>query len=248
MRPVLFRIGPLSIYSYAFFLWIGLTLGLVAGSLTAKAIGLPEARVFVVTSLLMVPALAGSRLAHVMGHWREYRDSLGQVFRPGVRGLAMLGGFVAALAVSIPVVPAAGLPFWRFWDVGVVTILVGMVPTRLGCLLTGCCGGRASASWVAMMLPDARGVWARRLPMQAFEAVTGLALLGLAMWMVRAPSGVASLTVISGYGLVRLALDPWRDGTRPVVAGLSGHQILCAGMTVAGLVALTWRLVGPDAT
>ena len=56
-------------------LYLGLVAGVVVGDIAARRAGLSTFRVYVVTCLLMVPALAGARLLHVAGHWSFYRQN-----------------------------------------------------------------------------------------------------------------------------------------------------------------------------
>jgi prolipoprotein diacylglyceryltransferase len=88
-----------------------------------------------------------------------------------------------------------------------------MVFTKAGCLLHGCCVGRPSESFLAFYLPDARGVWRRRLPAQLFEA-------GLAVLILLGSSQVASrlqfegslfLCSLAAYAAGRWMLEPARE-------------------------------------
>jgi prolipoprotein diacylglyceryltransferase len=212
MRRVLLTWHGISIYSYPALLYAGLVLGFAAGNVAAHQTGMNTGAVFVATVLLMVPALVGSRLLFVANHWPLYRREPGRIWRRAEGGAALYGGLILALAVSPPLLAALHLPFGAFWDVGVVTALVGMVCTRVGCLMNGCCAGRPSEHWLALQLPDQAGVWQRRYPTQLLEAGLGVALLvGVAVfWSHRPFAGAAFLLALAGYALGRFALQPLR--------------------------------------
>jgi len=106
-----------------------------------------------------------------------------------------------------------GLPFGAFWDAATFTMLLGMGFTRIGCLLNGCCGGRATRAWLALDLPDHRGVWQRRYPTQLMEMTLALTLVGAAfMLRSRAPfSGAIFCSALVAYGTGRFFLERLRE-------------------------------------
>ena len=117
--------------------------------------------------------------------------------------------------LSIPLLRAMHLPFAEFWDAATFTILLGMVFTRVGCLLNGCCSGRPTGGWFGLNLPNHRGVWRRRIPTQLLEMLWAATLLGAAtMTRDRAPfAGAVFCSAVVTYGVARLVLEPLRDNT-----------------------------------
>jgi phosphatidylglycerol:prolipoprotein diacylglycerol transferase len=218
MRPVLFRLRGVPIYSYPAMLYVGMVTGVVAGNRVAHAIGLDAFRVFVAIFLLIVPALLGARLLWVACNWSLYRRDLRRIWDRGDGGAAQYGGLLLILPLSIPVLAVLGVPFAAFWDVAAIAILVAMIFTRAGCLLNGCCSGRPARVW-GLRLPNHAGVWEKRIPSQCLEA--GLASLLLAVaaltWGRMPFPGALCLCMVGGYGAGRLVLESTReqpDGSR----------------------------------
>src|SRR5262249_35439152 len=149
----------------------------VGGTYGGSLHGLDPARTFAAMLLLILPALVGARLLHVAAHWPAYRRDPGRIWRRSEGGAAMYGGLVLAFLLSLPLLAGLSLPVGAFWDAATVTMLIGMVFTRAGCLLNGCCAGRPAEGPLALWLPDARGVWRRRLPTQLLEGGLGAVLL-----------------------------------------------------------------------
>ena len=112
----------------------------------------------------------------------------------------MYGGLPIALLLSVPLLAALRLPFGAFWDVTMFTILVGMIFTRIGCLLNGCCAGRLSGTWLSAYLPNHLGVWNRRIPTQCLETGWAAVLLVCAMtiWQWLPFTGELFLVVTAG--------------------------------------------------
>jgi phosphatidylglycerol---prolipoprotein diacylglyceryl transferase len=229
-----------AIGSYPAFLYLGVVFGLAAGNLAAHAFGLNAARVYVAGLLLVAPALVGARLAFVAGNWSDYRRTPGLVWRRSTGGQAMYGGLVI-VPVSIPLLAVLHVPFAVFWDVTTFSLLTGMVFTRVGCLLTGCCAGRPTESRFGMVLADARGVGARRIPTQVLEAGLGAAILAgaAALSASHPPPGSVFAASLAAYAVGRLFLQPLRERQRRVV-GIAAPRIASVALLMP---AVAWIVV-----
>lgn len=213
MRRVLFSLHGVDVHSYPALLYVGLLCGVYAGYGAATTMPIDPDRAFAGILILIVPALVGSRLWFVLTHWQVFRREPRRLWRRGEGGAALVGGLLLAVALSPAVLAALGLPFATFWDAATFTMLVGMIFTRMGCLLNGCCGGRPSEGRLALRLPDHSGRWERRHPVQLLELVTAVTLLGGAVAIATAPPfpGAVFVFALAGYGCARSILDPLRE-------------------------------------
>lgn len=238
MRPVLFTFRGRPVWSYPALLYVGLVFGLVVGNVAANLRGLDGVRVYLATLLLLVPALAGARLAYVVGHWGLFREDLRSIWRHSVGGQAMYGGLLA-VPISLPLLDALAVPFWAFWDVATFTMLTGMVFTRVGCLLNGCCVGRPTEGRFGLVLRDRAGVARRRVPSQLLEAGMGAVVLaGVSAIPTQAPPGTVFLAALVGYGLGRVLLQNIREEEHRVARFRSQRvaSLVLAGIAVALLL------------
>jgi phosphatidylglycerol:prolipoprotein diacylglycerol transferase len=243
MRRILWHGHGLTLYSYPTLLYLGLVVGIIAGNAAAHAAHLDAARVFIATLLLLVPALSGARLLFVAAHWEVYRRQPQRIWRRSEGGAALYGGLPLMLLCSVPLLALLHLPFGAFWDVATFTILVGMICTRAGCLLNGCCAGRVTNGWLALPLPDVSGHTQRRIPTQLLEmGWAALLLLGALMLWPRLPfAGALFLYLMAGYGLGRLLIEPTRAehdtvGPRGLLAL---HSLISLALIAIALGALT---------
>jgi len=213
MRRILFSWRGQNIYSYPAMLYAGLLAGVFVGAHVAQSSGMSADRFAVAVVILLVPALVGSRLYFILTRWDIYRHHLDRIWRRTEGGMAMYGGFILVVPLSIPLLRSMGLPFGSFWDAAVLTILLGMAFTRVGCFLNGCCAGRPSDAWFALFLPDHHGVWQRRVPTQIMEMTFAMTLFGTAL-ILRSYSpfpGAMFCLVVATYGLGRSYLESLRD-------------------------------------
>jgi prolipoprotein diacylglyceryltransferase len=242
MRRILFRWRGITVWSYPAMLYVGLVVGVFAGNAAAHASGLDPFRTFVASIILFIPALIGARLLFVASHWDIYRADLPRIWDRSDGGQAMYGGLPSALLVSVPLLAALRLPFGAFWDIGAITILTGMIFTRFGCLLNGCCAGRPSDKWFSVYLPNARGVWQKRVPTQYLEAAWATVLLvsAIGLWHSMPFRGGLLVFVTAGYCSGRLVLESMREhfhGAR----GFTIQHAISVCMIVSSIAVLTAR-------
>ena len=196
--------------AYKVMLYLGCVAGVYAGAAVAVGRGLDASRFALVTIALLVPAFIGARLWFVVRH-----GPVAGLLDRSQGGAGLFGGLVVAVVVSVPVLRLAGLPFWTFWDAASVTMLVGLVFTRFGCLMNGCCTGRPTHSWLGVELPNVFGHRERRYPTQVLEAALAAVLLIAALAIRnRISDGAVFVGVVILYCAGRAVLQPLREDTR----------------------------------
>jgi phosphatidylglycerol---prolipoprotein diacylglyceryl transferase len=239
MRRILFQWLGIRIYTYPAMLYLGVVFGVIGGTYTAALHGLDPTRVYSAMLLLLLPTLVGARLLFVASHWEVYRREPSRIWRRSEGGAALYGGLLASFLFSLPLLAALGISVAGFWDAAAIAMLIGMVLTRFGCLLNGCCAGRPTDGALALHLPNEQGVWYRRVPAQPLEA--GLAVLLLVISITarsRFPfDGVLFLTALAGYGLGRWWLESTRE-TIDRVGSLSLHRSISASLVALSTVGL----------
>lgn len=193
-------------------LYVGTVTGIVVGNRAAHAVGLDAFRVWIATLVLFAAALVGARLLFVAAHWPAYRHDLARIFNRNEGGAAQYGGLLVALPLSWPLLAILNVPFAAFWDIAVITILVAMAFTRVGCLLNGCCAGAPSQRF-GINLPNHRNEWRRRVPTQILEGAFAVVLLvwGLGLWSSLPRPGTLFLLLTGSYAAGRFVLESARE-------------------------------------
>ncbi len=234
MRRVLFQCGRIKIHAYTAMLYIGVVFGVTGGTYTAALHGLDSGKVYAAMLLLVLPALVGARLLYVASHWEIYRLELSRIWRRSDGGAALYGGLLVSVLISLPLLSVLGIPLGAFWDAATVTILIGMVFTKVGCLLNGCCAGKLTESRIAICLPNGHGIRCNRLPAQILEAgLAAFLFIGSFVTWDRLPfDGALFLSASAAYGVGRWAIEPTRE-TIDRVGRISLNRAISAGL--AGL-------------
>lgn len=236
MRRVLFSVHGVPIWSYPTLLYLGLVCGFYVMYAIAPSVGMQRVPAAIATLIMFVPAIVGARIWFVLDHWAIYRRDPRRIWRHSDGGMTLYGGLVLALVLSPVVLAPLGLKFAAFWDGATFTLLVGMIFTRVGCLLNGCCCGRRSDGRFGLRLPDHTGRWERRYPVQLLELATALVLLGgpAALLAVDAPRGTIFVFAVTGYAAARLVIDRLRE--RPTDAS-AGRPVALAAFLVCSVLA-----------
>ena len=227
---------------YAVMLYVGLVTALAVADRLARWSGIDPTRL-VAAFLIAIPVcLAGARALAVVLKWSHYRARPREILRFANGGAAMYGALPPLLLLSIPLSRWLEIPVGMFWDAALVSILAGMIPTRLGCLGAGCCAGKRTTSRLGLFLHGAR-----RYPSPLFEALLGAALLAASLlsWGRLPFPGALALGICAGYGAGRFALEELREERARRFAGLGALQWMSAALFVLGVGGLSVGWGGP---
>jgi phosphatidylglycerol:prolipoprotein diacylglycerol transferase len=213
----LLTIGSVKVSSYFLLLYLGIVIGVFAGATVASGEGIHPRDFSLVTSILLIPAFIGARLAFIVQNLSFFRGDIGRIWRRDEGGAMLYGGLILSVMASMPLLGVWRLPFWQFWDAASITMLTAAIPARIGCMLNGCCVGRSTDGGLGVWLPDIRGSWKRRYPTPLLEALLCLVILLFALALRRnnSSSGTTFLGVVASYGSVRALLELTRETTAP---------------------------------
>jgi len=189
--------------------------------------------------LIYVAALAGAffgaKLVYLAAegwlHWHDENRWLILATGKSITG-ALLGGYVGVEVAKRLLGYRNATGDW-FAIIAPVGIMLG----RVGCVLHGCCLGRAcEAAWFTVN--DAHGI-ARWPAAQVELAFNALALGGVLLlrWK-KTQLGQHFHLYLMAYGLFRFVHEFWRE-TPQLLGPISGYQI--ASLCVVALGAVGWR-------
>ena len=215
---------------------VGAIVALTVQSLLASHAGLPASRVFWLSLVACLVGVAGAKLYYVVGHLVKGDLRTGLSMLTG--GMCIQGfvlGAIATLVIGAPVADVGVLPLL---DVTAPALLFGMTIGRFGCLLGGCCAGRATASRWGLWSSD-RQLGMRRIPTQLLESTValliGVVAAGLVFTGPLQPSGTIFVGAIAAYTFGRQLLFPLRAGPRHTSHGRIFTMAVAAVVLVAAI-------------
>ncbi|MBI4355132.1 MAG: prolipoprotein diacylglyceryl transferase [Candidatus Omnitrophica bacterium] len=262
MHPILFRLGPITVYSFGVMLALGVFLvAWSAARMMARWRQRPvtdaptDAQVYDLVLWMLVAGLVGGRAFFVALNWRDYLSRPWEIAALWHGGLVYYGSLAGGWGAMVWYLRRRRLPILRTIDFLAPFIPIGQAVGRVGCFLNGCCYGKPAA-WLGVRLP---GHPEPLHPVQLYESVGCLILFAALLTLQRTawraklsdPSGWAgrwthpgmiTALYLVGYSLLRFALEFWR-GDNPVVwLGLTLPQLMSIVIVFLAGGWLVWRV------
>jgi phosphatidylglycerol:prolipoprotein diacylglycerol transferase len=259
MYPVLFEISWFTIHSYGFMLALSFLVGIYVAKRRAGKFGIEPNHIMDLSVYIILGAVIGSRLLYVAFHLGEYRNIL-DMFALWQGGATLYGGLILTVLLSYAFTAKRRLKFLDMADVISPSIALGIMFTRAGCFLSGCCYGKPTTLPWGVHFPDgcAAHIYSIRMadqlalpsvhlhPAQLYAAVYGLIIFVLLLLIERRVSkrGGTFGAFLLLYGLSRFALDFFRfyEENMRVFLDLSLNQFLSIGLAVLGVILLVRKV------
>lgn len=173
MRPILFHIGPLPVYSFGAMIALGVFLSLFLLNGKSRRTGFPSSPE-IAADLVFVTVLSGflgGRLFYIFENAAFYLREPLNVFALWEGGLIFYGGVAGSLAGLFIAMKMKKIPYGKGLDFLIPYVALTHAFGRIGCFLNACCTGKPCD------LPWAVTVEGARLhPVQIYEAVFNFGL------------------------------------------------------------------------
>ena len=241
MHPVLFTIGPITLYTYGAMMVVAFLAA--TGLAVQDARTLPREWVAIAPEQLMdfacvslLGGVIGGRLLYVGLQWDAFLRQPLEMPAVWHGGLVWYGGLFGGLLGGWLYVRRKRLAFLRVMDQFIPFGALGHAIGRVGCFLNGCCYGRPTDAWYGVTFPGhAHPV----IPTQLIEAGALTVLYGLLRRMRRPrllqyPGRVFGWYLVS-YAVLRFLIEFLRGDQTALWAGLTLQQLVSGGVFAAGL-------------
>ncbi len=250
--PVEFHIGPLQVHTYGIGLALTFWFGFVYFERRLKRAGYPTDWFVPVFLWIILAAVVGARVLHVVTNLTYYTANPGDVFAIWHGGLSSFGGLLFAVPTGIILTRrrCPELPLGRALDLAAPVLLACWAMGRLlGPQLMVAGGGHRTTQWFGMYYAGQPG---RRLPVPIFQALEDftvyLVLIGIEHYLNRWPDGSRRVgypagTVI-GVGMILWGIE--RSLDEHLWLGEDGRlgsdlvQLAGVALVLGGIVIL-WR-------
>lgn len=136
VNPILFKIGPLTVYSYGLMLGIAFIVASYLLTVEFKRRNLDVNYATEETLLAIIFGIIGSKLLHLIENWSEFlEDPIGMAFSPG--GLTFYGGFILAFIAIVIYFRRKKISFLYAADATAPSLAIAYGIGRIGCHLAG---------------------------------------------------------------------------------------------------------------
>ena len=260
MHPDLFRLGPFTLHAYGTMLALSFLAGVLLARARAPKRGVAERDVMDLFQLLVLSAIVGARILFVVFHLDAYAGRWWHMAAIWEGGLTLYGGILLCFVSAWLFLRHRKVPFLRMADVMAPSLGLGIMLTRIGCFLNGCCYGlpthsplgvcfppHSEAERTAASLATGHGFTGDCIPIhpaQLYSSLGGLVILVtlLALDRRRPYEGFTFANFLLLYAVHRFTVDQFRYYEDAMtVWSLSVNQWLSIGFLVAGIL-LHWRL------
>ena len=222
--------------------------GLWTAARRAPRAGIASEKISDVGLWLIIGAVIGARALYVATYWRE--DFAGrpiwEIFMVQHGGLVFYGGLIGASLACIVYARRQRLSLWKVADILAPSIALGYVFGRIGCLLNGCCYGRAcDLPWAIHFPPEHSTGGVPVHPTQIYDSLLNLVFYAALALLFRRKrfDGQVFATYLMGYALLRSFVETFRGdySQTHLHGGLTPAHLVSVGIFVAGAV-LFWAL------
>ncbi|MGB9791558.1 MAG: prolipoprotein diacylglyceryl transferase [Thermacetogeniaceae bacterium] len=218
MHPILFQWGSLKVYSYGFFVALGILAATIFLAKKVERQGRSAQFVIDLVVLAVFAGVIGARLAYVFLYDPGYYLSHPlRILMINQGGLAFYGALVFGLLACGLYMrrnsKKIGISLLSLFDLAAPAVALGYAIARIGCFLNGCCYGVPTDLPWGVVFPAVDGL--RRHPTQLYSMLSGLLIFLILESLqprMRFRGQSFSLFLIL-YGLSRCLIEQFRENT-----------------------------------
>jgi len=233
MHPILFSIGPITIYSYGVMLATAVLVCTYLLSRDARRYNISAETAYDLVFWCMLGGIIGARIFYVFIEWPYFSGNLMEIPMLQKGGLAWQGGFLGGVLAGVWFARRQKLTLKPLLDLAAPYIALGQSIGRVGCFLNGCCYGKPVA-W-GIYFPTHQ---ARLYPTQLFETA-GLFIIFLILKNAQTKPhrpGFIFVFYLWLAAIERFIVEFYRADHDLLWGSLSLAQYVALGVFAAGLV------------
>ena len=244
MHPILFKIGPLTIYSYGAMVALGFGLATLLIYARAAKFGLDKDKIIDLVIIILVVGIIGARALYVFLNLPHYMANPMEVPNLSKGGLVWYGGFLSALFAAIWYIRKKRIDFWAVADLMAPYIALAQSFGRIGCFLNGCCYGIevAPGSPFAVTFPCES---ISRQPTQIYSSIALFSIFVILMlWQERRHFyGEIFLCYCLLYSFKRFFMEFLRGDNPHLMLGLTLSQYISIAIFLASLLVFLYKVI-----
>ncbi len=146
MHPILFEIGPLTVYSYGAMLALAFVVGIWLATRQARREKVPANTMLDLSLVALITGIIGARILFALLNLDYYSKHPFESIMFWQGGLIYSGGLILGTLCAILFLKVRRLNIWKVIDIYAPSLAIGQAIGRIGCFLNGCCFGRP-VSW-----------------------------------------------------------------------------------------------------
>lgn len=241
MHPILFKIGPLTFYTYGFFVFLGILCGYLFALKESRRYGIEKDKVSDLLFWALLSGFISARLLYIVINWKDFLDApLGFILSGS--GFVFYGGLVGGVLSLCFFIKKYKLSFLKTLDLLAPALSLGHSLGRIGCFFYGCCYGKPASSFIGIAFPPGSPAGYMQLPVIPTQLISSffIAVIFVILLVVRDKKffkGAVFLSYISLYSIFRFIIEFYRGDERGFFLFFSISQWLSLIFLVFALIA-----------
>lgn len=253
MKPRIVELLSIPLPDYGILLSLSLLAGILWTNRAMKQRGFPETYRSSILLLSVASVLIGAKLFYLLQFPGSFKSAPLALLR---NGFSLYGGLLGLTAAVLWSSLRFGHSSLAVLDAMAPALALGLVFTRIGCFLAGCCFGKPTELPWGVRFPIGSGAWLQQVrdgivpadaaltlpihPTQLYEAAFGLALLALAVTLPprTTVAGRLFFSLVGLYAIFRL----WEENLRADAGGVRWGALTFS--QAVSLVVLTGAAIG----
>ncbi|HDP69405.1 MAG TPA: prolipoprotein diacylglyceryl transferase [Actinobacteria bacterium] len=235
MHPILFKVGPITVYSYGFILAVAFLVSFFVAAFEARRKEISDDVVYDLILAAIIGGIFGARFFYVVANFDYFFKFPLQIFVIQ-EGLVFYGGLTGGIIAVLLVSLRKKIPVCKVADISAPCLALGGAIGRIGCLLNGCCYGKPSNLFWAIKLPH---LSYHRHPTQVYDLLYNLLIFGI-IWRTRKRidrDGIIFWVYLFLYSIGRFFVEFFRV-SRVVLLGLTGAQLISVCIFIISSIVL----------
>jgi prolipoprotein diacylglyceryltransferase len=181
MLPIIFSLGPITLYTYVVFLFLAVIFSLFVLWKRGREAHFDEEEVMRVSLQLMLWGIIGSRVLYVITHWQLFQSEWWQIFNLfGRPGYEILGGLLTMAGVYVVKVKKLKWELWAGADVMILGFVLWEGVMSLADFFNGSGAGLPTTWFIGVYFV---GMFEKRLPVQLLEFLLYGGLFWILWWL-----------------------------------------------------------------
>ncbi len=232
MYPILFKIGPITVYSYGVMIALAAIVCSILLARDAKKLKIPSDIIYDFMFWVVAWGILGARVFYVILLWDYFSQNLLETIMIMHGGLAWQGGLIGGFVSGIWFVKNKKISLRQFMDMAAPYIALGQAIGRIGCFFNGCCFGKPVA-W-GIYFPAHQD---RLHPTQLYETAGLFVAFVILKFSQKKPhqAGMVFVLYLWLAALERFIVEFFRADHDVVYFGLSLFQYISLGFIAVGL-------------
>ncbi|MDD5195519.1 MAG: prolipoprotein diacylglyceryl transferase [Candidatus Omnitrophica bacterium] len=249
MHPILFELGPITIYTYGFFVFLGVIFGYYICLKEAKRSNFSDTRI--VSDIIfwaLVFAFLGARVFYILIEFKSFLNDPWSIITSR-SGFVFYGGVIFGLGALYYLTRKHGVKFLAFADIVSIATPLAHAFGRIGCFFYGCCYGKPTDSFIGVVFPvdsPAYCLGRKVIPTQLIESFLLFVIffIMLALRKRKKFDGQLMIVYLILYGITRFAVEFLRGDPRGNFFFLSTSQIISIIIVIVSIFSFRFLAKG----